>query len=68
MKVDDPRYGRWIALVANEIITHGTWKKEAEYNAHCQMASERFPVGCFARIKDPNEDAQYDAFHEDRGR
>lgn len=68
MKIDDPRYGRWIALTAVEILEHGTCKEQAEYIAHCQMVSERFPVGCFVPIRDPNKDAQYDAHHEERGR
>ena len=68
MKPDDPRYGRWLALTADEIIKNGTWKVDAEYIALCQMTTERFPVGCFVPIKDPNEDVQYDAHHEDRGR
>lgn len=68
MKVDDPKYGRWIALVADEILKNGTCKEQAEYIALCQMVLERFPVGCFLPIKDPNEDVQYDTYYEDRGR
>ena len=34
----------------------------------CQMVKDDYPVGCFVPIKDPNEDVQYDAYHEDRGR
>ena len=68
MKKDDPRYGRWIALTAEEIIQHGTCKENAEYIALCQMVLDDYPTGCFIPIKDPNEDVQYDAHHEDRGR
>lgn len=60
MTIDDPRYGRWIALTVKEILEHGTCKENAEYIALCQMALEDYPAGCFAPIRDPNEDTRYD--------
>ena len=73
MSRDDPRYERWIALVAAEILEHGTdkegseriadeyIKETAEYVARCKIALEDYP-GCFIPIRDPNEEVQRDHY------